>query len=86
MRKGLSFPMHLEVGKRDHPSVSAADDDSMGSRHIFLTDKTTMISFFADTSAEINVYCRSRIHGYVNKNVYELVAALDKQIPLLDTK
>ena len=62
MREGLSFPMHLEVGKRDHPSVSAADDDSLGSRRIFLTDKTTMISFFAED---------------VNKNVYELVAALD---------
>lgn len=55
-------------GKRELPSASAADDDGLGSRRIFITDKATKISFLKVTGADISVLYRSRIHKHVNKN------------------
>ena len=84
-REEVYIPMHLEVRKRDQPSVKAADNDGLGSRHIFITDKKTKISFLVDTNADISVYPRSKIHGHVNKNAYELFTANGTRIATYGT-
>ena len=59
----------MDAGKRGPPSVKAADDDGMGSRRIFVTDKATLTSFLVDTGADISVYPRSKIHPPTNEQM-----------------
>lgn len=81
----MPVPLQMEAGKRDQPSVKAADDDGLGSRRIFVTDKRTKISFLVDIGADISVYPRSKIHGHVNKNAYEMFAANGTRIATYGT-
>ena len=67
----------MDAGKWDQPSVKAADDDGLGSRRIFVTDKATLISFLMDTDADISVYPRSK--------KYELFAANGTRISTYGT-
>ena len=84
-REGLSFPMHVEFGKRDQPSVDAANDDGLGTRRIFVRDRKTRISFLVDTGADTCVYPRSSIREQVNKTDYELFAANGTRIATYGT-
>ena len=67
--------MLLKFGKRNQPSVKAANDDGLASRRIFVTDRNSRISYLIDTSAHICVFPRSKLHGPVSKSEYELFAA-----------
>ena len=84
-REGLSFPMHVEFGKRDQPSVDAANDDGLGTRRIFVRDRKARILFLVDTGADTCVYPRSRIREQVNKTDYELFAANGTRIAIYGT-
>ena len=77
--------MHLEYGKRDHPSVNTANDDGLASHRIFVMDRYSKISFLVDTGADICVYPRNKIHGAVNRNEYELFAANGTRIATYGT-
>lgn len=74
--------MHLEYGKRDHPSVNTANDDGLVSHRIFVMDRYSKISYLVDTGADI---CGNKIHGAVNRNEYELFAANGTRIATYGT-
>ena len=77
--------MHVEFGKRDQPSIDAANDDGLGTRRIFVRDRKTRISFLVDTGADTCVYPRSSIREQVNKTDYELFAANGTRIATYGT-
>ena len=81
----MPVPLQTEAGKRNQPSVKAADDDGLRSRRIFVTGKTTKISFLIDTGADVSVHPRSRIHGHANKTAYKLFAANGTRIATYGT-
>lgn len=68
MREEVSFLVHLEYGKRDQPFVSAASDDGLVSRRIFVMDRHSKIFFLVDTGADICVYLRNKIRGPANRS------------------
>ena len=67
--------MCVESGKREQPSLIAAVNDGFQTRRIFVTDQTSKVAFLIDTGADVCVYPRKRVSGYVHKCVYELFAA-----------
>lgn len=74
-RKEVPGPVQLDPEKRDEPFVNAACDDSFVSRRIFVTDRTSRISFLVDPGADICVYLRNKLRGPADKDTYELFAA-----------
>jgi hypothetical protein len=75
----------MERGKREQPSGDAACDDGSGSGRIFVTDRTSRISFLVDTGADLCVYLRSKLRGPANKDAYELFAANGTRIATYGT-
>lgn len=67
------------------PSVNAANEDSLTSRRIFVTDRNTGISYLVDTGADISVYPRSKTHGPTIRGEYELFAANGTRIATYGT-
>lgn len=68
-------PCIPQVGKRDQPPINAANDDGLVSRRIFVTDWNSRFFYLVDTSADICVYPRNKVHGSANRSEYELFAA-----------
>ena len=75
----------LEIGKRNQPSVKAANDDDLASRRIFVTDRNSRLSYLIDTGTDICVFPRSKLHGPVNRSEYELFAANGTRITTYGT-
>ena len=65
----------MEIGKREQPSLIAAVNDGFQTRRIFITDQTSKVAFLIDTGADVCVYPRERVSGYVHNFVYEHFAA-----------
>lgn len=77
--------MYVEVGKRDQPSVNAANDVGLMSLRIFVFDKNTRNSYLVDTGADISIYPRSKMQGPANESEYELFAANGTRIATYGT-
>lgn len=81
----MPVSVQRDAGKRDQQYVKPADDDGIGSRLIFVTDKTTLTSFLVDTGADISVYPCSKVRQSTNKCEYELFADNGTRISMYRT-
>jgi len=66
------------TGKRNGPSLNVANDYSLKTRRLFVTNKNTKINFLLInflTGANLYVYSRKFIRGQRYKSDYELSAA-----------
>ena len=65
----------MEFGKREQPSLIATVNDGLQTRRIFVMDQRTKVAFLIDTCADVCVYPRKRVSGYIRKGAYKLFAA-----------
>ena len=76
----LEISAIMEVGKREQPSLIATINDGLHTRRICITDKESNIAFLINTGADVCVYPRKCLSGYLNMCTYELYAANSTRI------
>ena len=72
--------MLMEVRKREQSSLIATINDDLRTRSIFSTDMDSKIAFLIDTGANVCVYPRKCLSGYLHECTYELYAANSTRI------
>ena len=55
-------------------------NDGLRTRRIFVSDKSSKITFLIDTGADVSIFPRKRVGGRVEKCAYELYAATNTRI------